>query len=97
MAQVIYSERALIDLERIFEFLAQRNPRSGARAVEAIRSAIGVLALHPVIGRTVESGLREIVISFGNTGYVALYWFAGEIDQVQVLGIRHQRELDYPA
>jgi len=55
-----------------------------------------MLASHPVIGRAVESGLREIVISFGRTGYLALYWFAPERDEVQILGIRHQRELDYP-
>ena len=96
MAQVIYSARALADLERVFEFLAEKNPETGVKAVFAIRGAIEVLVLHPVIGRTVEAGLREIVISFGKTGYLALYWFVPVRDEVQVLAIRHQRELDYP-
>ena len=96
LAQVVYSARSLADLERVFEFRAEKSPETGVKAVGAIRSAIEVLALHPVIGRTVEAGLREIVISFGKTGYLALYWFVPERDEVQVLAIRHQREFDYP-
>jgi plasmid stabilization system protein ParE len=40
---------------------------------------------------------RELVISFGRTGYVALYRFVLSENRVRVLAIRHQRELDYPA
>lgn len=97
MAQVVYSERALLDLGRAFEFLAAERPASGTAAVAAIRGSIEVLANHPLIGRATEAGLRELVISFGRTGYLALYWFAPERDEVQILGLRHQRELDYPA
>ncbi len=97
MAEIVYSDRALSDLGRAFEFLAAESPASGANAVAAIRSAVEVLAEHPLIGRTTGAGLRELVISFGRTGYLALYWFAPERDEVQIPGIRHQRELDYPA
>ena len=97
MAQIIYSERALLHLERLFEFLAQENSASGVDAVAAIRGAVEVLSDHPMIGRGTEEGLRELVISFGRTGYIALYWFSQERDEVQILGVRHQRELDYPA
>lgn len=96
VAKVVYSEHALADLERAFEFLSQSDPGSGSRAVAAIRAGIDALRAHPLIGRPLESGLREIVISFGRSGYLALYWFALERDEVQVLAIRHQRELDYP-
>jgi hypothetical protein len=37
------------------------------------------------------------VISFGRTGYVGLYWFSAQRAEIWILGIRHQRELDYPA
>jgi plasmid stabilization system protein ParE len=50
------------------------------------------LARHPFIGRQVEDGLRELVISQGKTGYVALYSVEAEYDAVLVLAIRHQRE-----
>ena len=80
LAQVVYSPRALAHLERVFEFLAAEDPRSASRAVRAIRGAITTLGDHPLIGRAVEEGLRELVISFGKTGYVALYWFAAELN-----------------
>lgn len=38
---------------------------------------------------------REWVIDFGASGYVALYRYAGEGDEVTVLALRHQRELGY--
>jgi len=44
----------------------------------------------------VEQDLRELVVSYGKTGYVALCRFLPALDQVQVLAIRRQRELDYP-
>ncbi|MBI5751801.1 MAG: hypothetical protein HZA59_06610 [Hydrogenophilales bacterium] len=51
----------------------------------------------PLIGRRVEGELRELAISFGKTGYVALYRFLPSREQVRILAIRRQRELDYPA
>ena len=96
MAQVVYSTRALENIERAFEFLASKDAKSGAAAVTAIRSAVGVLAKHPLIGRATEAGLRELIISYGSTGYVVLYWLIPERDEVVVLALRHQRELDYP-
>lgn len=95
MAQVIYSVQALADIERALEFLAESSPPAGTKAVKAIRGAIEVLGSHPLIGRSAEGGLRELVISYGRTGYVALYWFAPERDEVWILAIRHQREIDY--
>lgn len=96
MAQVVYSSNALANLERAFEYLAEKDPRSALAAVSAIRTAVDVLAQHPLIGRPFEGELRELVISYGKTGYVALYRFIPSSDQVRVFAIRHQRELDYP-
>ena len=91
MAQVVYSENALGNLERAFEFLAEKDPRAAA-----IREAVETSSNHPLIGWPVEGDLRELVISYGKTGYVALYRFLPMQDQVRILAIRHQRELDYP-
>ena len=96
VAQVVYSQAAVADLERAFEFIAENDPRVALVAADAICEAIEALANHPLIGRVVEGGLRELVISYGKTGYVALYRFLPAQDQVRVLAIRHQRELDYP-
>lgn len=96
MAQVIYSENALENIEGAFEFLAKNDLQAAAAAVSAIRGSIAILSSHPMIGRSMDGPLRELVVSFGKTGYVALYRFRPERDEVRILAIRHQRELDYP-
>jgi plasmid stabilization system protein ParE len=96
VAEIVYSPNAISNIERAFEYLAEKNPRSALAAASAIRTAVEVLARHPLIGRPVEGDLRELVISFGRTGYVALYRFVPSENRVRVLAIRHQRELDYP-
>lgn len=96
MAQVIYSENALDNIERAFEFIAEHDPTAALGALAAIRDAVGMLERHPLVGRVVEGELRELIISFGRTGYVALYRFVPVSNQVRILAIRHQRELDYP-
>jgi plasmid stabilization system protein ParE len=47
------------------------------------------------VGRRVEGEIRELVISSGATGYIALYRFVVKEDQVRVLALRHQREIGY--
>ena len=96
MARVVYSRNALANLERSFRFLADEAPDAAAAAVVAIQSAVDMLAAHPLIGRVVAAELRELVISYGRTGYVALYRFVPARHEVRILAIRHQRELDYP-
>ncbi len=95
MAAVTYSARALADLDRLFDFLAAENPRAAAAAAARIVDAATILERHPHIGRPVRGRLRELVISYGRTGYVALYRVAGRGDRVEILAIRHQREAGY--
>jgi len=64
-------------------------------ALSAIRSAVEILAAHPLIGRRVEGELRELIISYGQTGYVALYRFVVSRDEVRLLALRHQREVGF--
>jgi plasmid stabilization system protein ParE len=51
--------------------------------------------LHPLLGRPTEHGLRELLISRGRTGYVALYQYDAAADKVLVLAVRHQREAGF--
>ncbi len=96
MAPVVYAGNALANLQRAFVFLAEHDPGAAADAAAAIRRAVETLSEHPLIGRRTEGELRELVISYGRTGYVALYRFLPERSVVRVLAIRHQRELDFP-
>lgn len=95
MAKVICSDEAFSDLERIVEFLLETSPKAAAQALESIRSAIGILEAHPVIGRRLDDHIRELVISRGATGYLALYRFDPAFDVVRILRVRHQREAGY--
>ena len=95
MAKLIYSGRALADLQRLTDFLIEADPKAALETVGLIEEAVGLLARHPLIGRPVEHPLRELVISRGRTGYVALYSFEEDPDAVLILAIRHQREAGY--
>ena len=95
MAQVVYTRNALANLERAFAFLAEHDPGAAADAAAAIRDAVEMLSHHPLIGRRVETEIRELVISYGKTGYIALYRFVPEQNRIRILAIRHQRELDF--
>jgi plasmid stabilization system protein ParE len=95
MASVAFAARALIDLERLFDFLADHDPGAAERAAHAIVDATRILRDHPLIGRPVRGYIRELVISSGRTGYVALYRLKRGIAEVQFLTIRHQREAGF--
>ena len=63
--------------------------------VGLITTAIDTLEDHPLIGRAYSPDVRELVISRGRTGYVALYRFLPGRDLIAILAIRHQRESGY--
>jgi plasmid stabilization system protein ParE len=93
MTSVIYTLRALDDLDRLENFLLEVDATLARQTIPLIISAVETLRLHPNIGRRSGSRLRELVISRGKTGYVALYRYNEIRDQVIVLAIRHQREV----
>lgn len=95
MAQVIYSDEAFTDFESVVEFLLETSFEVATQALQSIRSAIGILQTHPLIGRRVDDRIRELVMSRGTTGYLALYRFDPAFDVVRILRIRHQREAGY--
>lgn len=94
---IVFDTGALDDLERIFEFDAQRDPAVALDHVEVVRSAVAILDAHPEIGQPAGRGttLRELVISHGKTGYIALYEYSPIEKLVRVVVIRHQREVGY--
>jgi plasmid stabilization system protein ParE len=95
VAEVIYSRHAFSDLERLVDFLAKDAPKAAVAAIEVIRDGIEILERHPLVGRPCEEGLRELLISYGKSGYAALYSYEQRQDVVLVLALRHQREAVY--
>lgn len=95
MARLSYSERALVDLTRPTDFLVAIDTTAAAETVDLIAEAVELLGRHPVVGRPAQHGLCELVISRGQTGYLALYSYDEPDDAVLILAIRHQREAGY--
>jgi plasmid stabilization system protein ParE len=98
--RVRFTEQAEADLVRLYQFILTRDEGDWSvaeRALEAIQNAVKSLELSPFSYRKATPGnpfLRELVIPFGASGYVALF----EIDDdrtVSILAVRHQREDDY--
>lgn len=101
---VRYTRQARDDLKRLYGFLLERDHAAAERALEAIRTAMQLLRSFPFTCRKADEAnpfLRELVISFGDSGYVALYEIEGgpqsqeTMQHVTILAVRHQREDDY--
>lgn len=95
MTRWVLSTDAADDLDQLVDFLLAKLPHDAIQTVDLITEALAILEQHPKIGRPVEQGLRELVISRGKTGYLALYQYDEAADMVVVLAVRHQREQDY--
>lgn len=96
MPRLRWSQSALLDVARLYDFLAPKSRDAAKRAIKAIRQGIKALRTHPEMGRPVEempAEFREWVIEFGHGAYVVLYHYDGK--QVVILAVRHGREAGY--
>ena len=84
-------------MERCRRFLAVKAPDIARRAGQAIERQFSLLETAPDIGRPFPEmpELRELVIAFGDSGYVAMYRHEPAADVVYVLAFRHQKEAGY--
>jgi plasmid stabilization system protein ParE len=95
--RVRFTPDAEEDLLRLYDFLLEVDVAAAERALEAIHGAIETISRSPFSCRKAAAAtplLREIVIPFGQSGYVALF----EIEDpatVTILAVRHQREDDF--
>lgn len=95
---------AVKDLERLFDFVIEREmAREGGgdlnlaqRALDAVRAGIATLQTSPFTCRKADSSafLRELIIPFGRSGYVALFEIE-DAANVSIVAVRHQLEDDY--
>jgi plasmid stabilization system protein ParE len=96
MPRLIWTPNALADVQRLYRWLLPKDADAATRAAVAIRAGVKILAQQPRIGRPVEDmdpAYREKLISFGNSGYIALYRLEGET--AVILAVRHQKEAGY--
>ena len=97
------TREAEADLERLFDFVVERVlGRTGGdlglveQALVAIRAGVATLKTSPFTCRKTGQSpfLRELIIPFGHSGYVALFEIVNPTDVV-VSAVRHQLEDDY--
>jgi len=92
-----YARKARADIKRLYAFLLEQDFETAERAVDVITRTINTLREVPFAARKASVDnpfIRELVIPFGSSGYVALYEVE-DATQVTILAIRHQREEDY--
>ena len=95
--QIRYTDEAIDDLKRLYAFLLEQDLQAAEHALQSITNALDLLKTFPFTCRKAQADnpfLRELIIPFGNNGYVALF----EIEEnniVTILAVRHQREDDY--
>ncbi|MCV9943767.1 MULTISPECIES: type II toxin-antitoxin system RelE/ParE family toxin [unclassified Rhizobium] len=92
-----YTQTFYEDLDRLADFLIERDPDLAERALNAIQKALMILQDFPLMARRASADdplLRELVLPFGSAGYVILFKVMNETSVI-VLAVRHQREEDY--
>lgn len=93
MPQVKWLPEALLDIQRLYDFLAETNPTAATHAIERIRDSARQLESFPEIGRTLHDGTerKEIYSAFGSGCYVIRYRIDAAGDPV-VIRVWHSRE-----
>ena len=97
-----FTLQATQDLQRLYDFIIERELSRGGdlsvadRALDAMRNAIAMLSFSPFTCRKAGNDpfVRELVIPFGSSGYVALFEIEAS-DSLVIAAVRHQREEDY--
>jgi plasmid stabilization system protein ParE len=97
--KVRFTPEAEADLLRLFDFLLEQDVAAAEKAREAIAKAIELLDVFPfscrkALGSDSNPFLRELIVPFGGSGYVALFEIENR-ETVTLLAVRHQREEDY--
>ena len=97
--RIRFTDEARADLKRLYAFALEADDCDwlhAERSIETSEAAIALLTETPFAGRKAAGDAlrRELVIGFGNAGFVALYEIDGG-EVVTVAAVRHQREEEY--
>lgn len=96
MSRLIWSQQALLDVQRLYKFLAFKNVDAAKRAIKTVRLGVVILGQQAGMGRPIEDmpvEFREWMIDFGGSGYVVRYRL--DTDAVMILAVRHQKEAGF--
>lgn len=93
--RVEWHDLAIVDLQRLKEFISHHNKEAALKAVRHIRAAVMLISLNHQIGKPVEGfpDYREIVIPFGASGYVVRYRIIS--DAALIIAVKHGKEAGF--
>ena len=90
--KVGWSDRALRNLEAIYEYIHDRNPAAARRIHGEIHWRAERLSDQPNTGRPGRvTGTRELIVSGGT--FIVAYRIQGDPGRVQILAVRHAAQL----
>jgi plasmid stabilization system protein ParE len=90
--KVVWRERALNDIDRLYSFLFEKDEEAAAKAAKVILRGSSLLEESPRLGRPMSDGTyrRELFVPFGSGFYVLRYFL--DSDVVIIVRVWHGRE-----
>ena len=92
MVKIIWTGRALKDLEEIGEYIAKDSPRYAKLTIEKLLETAGLIEQNQLIGRIVpdtgQKNIREII-----TGNYRIIYLIKKQDHSFILTVHHNRRL----
>ena len=86
--KLVFDERALADLEGIYNWIAKDNPRAALAVVERVFESVEHLATFPRMGHAGrDEGTFEWVVP--RLPYIVVYEIHGERDEIVVIAVVH--------
>jgi plasmid stabilization system protein ParE len=97
LPRIIITQAASQGIARCRGFISLKNPAAARRAGAAIEKQLLLLETNAELGRPFLEmlELRELLVGFGDSGYVLLYRFEPSENAIYVLAFRHQKEAGY--
>ena len=93
MAELIWTEKAVISLEIVYDYIASDSPEYARFQINRITNAIERLRQFPESGRLVpelvRSPYREVIVN----AYRAIYRYEASQDRVYIVNIVHGHRL----
>lgn len=93
--RIEWLDSAILDLQRLRDFILPHNKEAAQRAFKIIRAAVGPVETNPLIGKPVEDlpDYHDLVIPFGASGYLLRYRIQG--DTIFIIAVKHGKEAGF--
>ncbi|MBP9743112.1 MAG: type II toxin-antitoxin system RelE/ParE family toxin [Burkholderiales bacterium] len=94
MPQIVYTDEFINDFERVYAFLAEKNPIAAQNLAKLLEEKLALLTTIPK-AFTYFGEFRLYLLEFGSSGYAILYDYNEELNTITILRIKHQKEVGF--